>query len=219
MAQVHTVSDVGHNDTKGDQDDLFLDRELEQLPADLRRRTWMMRIEAVLFAAAVPLSRATLARVIGRDCSVDALVDDLVLELRDRPYELMAVAGGWQLRTRPHYAPVIRAASTPTRSVTPTLSDFETALVTAIAYLQPVTRSELSDLFGKAISRDAIARLRGAGFITSGPRSPTPGAPYSYVTTKQFLSAFNLQTLRDLPDAEALEDAGLLSPKSGTEID
>ncbi|MGN6773485.1 MAG: SMC-Scp complex subunit ScpB, partial [Rhizobiaceae bacterium] len=43
------------------------------------------------------------------------------------------------------------------------------------------------------------------------PRSPTPGAPYTYVTTKQFLLEFDLATLRDLPDFEALEDAGLLS--------
>jgi segregation and condensation protein B len=49
------------------------------------------------------------------------------------------------------------------------------------------------------------------GFISSGPRSPTPGAPYTYVTTKHFLSAFGMETLRDLPNIEALEDAGLLS--------
>ena len=47
--------------------------------------------------------------------------------------------------------------------------------------------------------------------IASGPRSPTPGAPYTYVTTKDFLLEFGLDTLRDLPDFEALEDAGLLS--------
>jgi len=59
--------------------------------------------------------------------------------------------------------------------------------------------------------------LRGAGLIASGPRSPTPGAPYTYVTTKEFLSAFGLDTLRDLPDIEALEDAGLLSRKVESE--
>jgi hypothetical protein len=80
-----------------------------------------------------------------------------------------------------------------------------------IAYFQPITRGELSSFFGKEISRDLIGRLRGAGLIASGPRSPTPGAPYTYVTTKDFLLAFGLATLRDLPDFEALEDAGLLS--------
>ncbi len=81
----------------------------------------------------------------------------------------------------------------------------------AIAYFQPVTRSELSKVFGKEVSRDTISALRGAGFISSGPRSPTPGAPFTYVTTKHFLSAFGMETLRDLPDMGALEDAGLIS--------
>lgn len=49
--------------------------------------------------------------------------------------------------------------------------------------------------------------------MLSGPSSPTPGAPYTYVTTQHFLSAFGLEILRDLPDIEALEDAGLFSRK------
>ena len=47
--------------------------------------------------------------------------------------------------------------------------------------------------------------------IAAGPRSPTPGAPFTYVTTRGFLAHFGLDTLRDLPDLEALEDAGLLN--------
>jgi len=84
-------------------------------------------------------------------------------------------------------------------------------VLVAIAYFQPITRGDLSKIFGKEVSRDTIASLRGSNFLASGPRSPTPGAPYTYVTTKQFLTAFGMQTLRDLPDIEALEDAGLLS--------
>ncbi|MNL78974.1 Segregation and condensation protein B [compost metagenome] len=53
--------------------------------------------------------------------------------------------------------------------------------------------------------------MRDAGFIVSGPRSPTPGAPYTYVTTPRFLLVFGFETPRDLPNTEALEDAGLLS--------
>ena len=91
------------------------------------------------------------------------------------------------------------------------LSQSEVLVLTCIAYFQPITRAELSSFFGKEISRDLIGHLRGAGLIASGPRSPTPGAPYTYVATKQFLLDFGLGTLRDLPDFEALEDAGLLS--------
>ncbi|SFU22648.1 IS66 family insertion sequence element accessory protein TnpB [Mesorhizobium sp. YR577] len=76
---------------------------------------------------------------------------------------------------------------------------------------QPITRAELSSFFGKEISRDLIGHLRGAGVIVSGPRSPTRGAAYSYITTKAFLLEFGLDTLRDLPDFKKLEDAGLLN--------
>ena len=198
--------------TKAEKEILF-DRELEDLPPDLRWREWMLRIEAVIFASAEPVTRETLARIVGRDCSIDLLIDDLREDLHGRPYEIVAVAGGWQHRTRLRYTNVIRASAAPIRGGGALLSEFEAMVLMAVGYFQPVTRSDLSKIFGKEVSRDTIGALRNAGFIGSGPRSPTPGAPYTYVTTRQFLSAFGLQTLRDLPDIEALEDAGLLSRK------
>jgi segregation and condensation protein B len=83
----------------------------------------------------------------------------------------------------------------------------------AVEYFQPVTRGELSKMFGKEVSRDIIAALRGSSFIASGPRSPMPGAPYTYMTTPYFPSASGMETLRDLANVEALEDAGLFSRK------
>lgn len=192
------------------QQEVLYDRELEDLPPELRWREWMLRVEAVIFASAEPVSRETLARVVGKDCSIDLLIDDLVEELRDRPYELVSIAGGWQHRTRPRFAATIHASSAPTRGGAAALSEFEAMVLMAVGYFQPVTRGDLPKIFGKEISRDTIAALRGAGFLSSGPRSPTPGAPYTYVTTRHFLSVFGLETLRDLPDMEALEDAGLL---------
>ncbi|MCF1473433.1 MULTISPECIES: SMC-Scp complex subunit ScpB [Rhizobium/Agrobacterium group] len=189
----------------------LFDRELEDLPPELRWREWMLRVEAVIFASAEPVSRETLARVVGKECRIDLLIDDLIEELRSRPYELVSVAGGWQHRTRVRFAETIRASTAPTRGAATKLSQFEAMVLMAVGYFQPVTRAELSKIFGKEVSRDTIASLRGAGFLASGPRSPTPGAPYTYVTTKHFLSAFDMETLRDLPDIEALEDAGLLS--------
>lgn len=188
----------------------LLDTELEQLPPELRWREWMGRVEAVIFAAREPVTRATLARVVGKDCNLDLIIDDIRAELAGRPYELVAVAGGWQHRTRKAFADVIRAATGQADTARP-LSQAEALVLTAIAYFQPITRAELSSFFGKEISRDVIAALRANDVIASGPRSPQPGAPYTYVTTKTFLSLFGLETLRDLPDFEALEDAGLLS--------
>jgi chromosome segregation and condensation protein ScpB len=80
-----------------------------------------------------------------------------------------------------------------------------------VGYVQPITRGELGRFFGKEISRDVIGHLRRLDLIGSGPRAPQPGAPYTYVTTKAFLAQFGFDTLRDLPDIDALEDAGLLS--------
>lgn len=212
MAEPEAAGKTRTSRTK-DTSECLLDRELVDLPPELRWREWMLRVEAVIFAAAEPVGRETLARVVGKDCSIDLLIDDLQGELRDRPYEIVFVAGGWQHRTRSRFAVPIRASQASTRSAAPALSEFEAMVLMAIAYFQPITRGDLSKIFGKEVSRDTIAALRNAGFLASGPRSPTPGAPYTYVTTKQFLSAFGLQTLRDLPDIEALEDAGLLSRK------
>ncbi len=198
------------NAKKIPQDDVLFDRELEELPAELRWREWMLRVEAVIFASAEPVSRDTLARVVGKECSIDLLIDDLREELRSRPYELVSVAGGWQHRSRSAYAEAIRASQAPTRGGAATLSELEAMVLMAVGYFQPVTRGELSKIFGREISRDTIGALRGAGFLATGPRSPTSGAPYTYVTTKHFLSSFGMQTLGDLPNIEALEDAGLL---------
>ena len=191
-------------------DEHLLDRELADLPPEMRWREWMLRVEAVIFAAAEPVGRETLARVVGKDCSIDLLIDDLRAELRDRPYELVSVAGGWQHRTRKAFAGVIRAATGRGREIK-SLSASENLVLACIAYYQPITRGELGTFFGKEVSRDTIGHLRRLGFIAAGPRSPQPGAPYTYVTTKEFLSHFGFETLRDLPDMEALEDAGLLS--------
>lgn len=171
----------------------------------------MMRVEAIIFAASEPVRREALARVVGENCDIDLLIGNLRAEMKMRSYDIVSVAGGWQHRTKAAYAPAIRAAKGPTRAMVPAISHHEAMVLIAIAYFQPITRGELSKIFGKEISRDTIASIRGAGLLDSGPRSPLPGAPYTYVTTKYFLSAFGFETLRDLPDIEALEDAGLLN--------
>jgi chromosome segregation and condensation protein ScpB len=92
--------------------------------------------------------------------------------------------------------------------------------VTAIAYLQPATRAEISRLAGRDISRDVIGRRKRLDLIDGALRAPEPGAPFAYVTTKKFLEVFGLASLRDLPDIEKLEDEGLLQrPTSGRDID
>jgi segregation and condensation protein B len=96
------------------------------------------------------------------------------------------------------------------------LTKLEAGVLMAVAYFQPVTRGELSEMFGREISRDLIASLRAEGLIAAGPRSPKLGAPYAYVTTDKFLIEFGFESLRDLPNLEALEDAGLLPVGAAT---
>ena len=188
--------------------DTELDRELSDLPPELRWREWMRRIEAVLFASASPVPREDLARIVGQGTSVDLLVEDLAADLEGRAFEIAMVAGGWMFRTRPAYAPAIRAAADVGDQLLD-LNDFDVAILAAIAYHQPITRDGLKDIFGKEISRDLIGRLHAHGLIGTGPRAPRRGAPYTFVTTDAFLAAFGMESLRDLPDAEQLNDAGL----------
>jgi segregation and condensation protein B len=119
------------------------------------------------------------------------------------------VAGGFQHRTRHAYAEVIRASGT-VASIGVDLTALEKLVLTAVAYFQPVTRAGVADILCRNISRDVIAALRGAELIATGPRSPQPGAPHTYVTTPAFLTLWGLQSLRDLPDLARLEEAGLL---------
>jgi segregation and condensation protein B len=167
----------------------------------------MRRIEAVLFASAAPVPRADLARVVG-NVSVDLLIEDLAADLEGRSFEVARVADGWILRTRAVYAPAIRAAAD-VGDQDLDLSEFDTAVLAAIAYHQPITRDGLKDIFGKEINRDLIGRLNAQDLIATGPRSPRRGAPYTFVTTDRFLMAFGLESLRDLPDKEQMQDAGM----------
>lgn len=194
-----------------------LDRDLADLPPALRWREWMRRIEAVLFASAAPVPREDLARVVGQGASVDLLIADLAMDLADRPYEVAQVGAGWMLRTKPAYAVTIRAAADAGGQAL-NLSEFDLAVLAAIALHQPISRDGLKDIFGKEISRDLIGRLAERDLIGTGPREPRRGAPYTFVTTPMFLAAFGMESLRDLPDPEQLDDAGLSSPAGADDI-
>lgn len=185
-----------------------LDRDLADLPPDARWREWLRRVEAVLFASRSPVPREELARVVGQGASVELLIEDLAADLESRPYQVARVGAGWMLRTRAAYAPAIRAAADVDRQAL-NLSEYDLAVLAAIAFHQPVSRDGLKEILGKEISRDLLGRLAERDLIGTGPREPRRGAPFTFVTTETFLAAFGMQSLRDLPDPEQLEDAGL----------
>lgn len=185
------------------------DRELADLPSDARWREWIRRVEGVLFASATPVSRDDLSRVLGKGVSVDLVIDDLAASLEQHAFEVIKIKDGWTLRTRPSLGQVIRIAAD-VEDQELDLNEFEGAVLAAIAYHQPITRDGLKDIFGKDISRDLIGRMYSRDLIATGPRSPQRGAPYTFVTTDQFLSVFGFESLQDLPDKEQMQDAGLL---------
>ena len=191
-----------------------LDVDLIDLPPAARWREWMLRVEAAIFASARPVPRETLVRLVGENCRFDDLIADLIHELRGRPYDLTLVAGGYVLHTKTRFAPAIRAAHPRLGGDdVAELTRTETFALTAIAYLQPVTRGEISRLAGREISRDVIASLKRHDLIAGAVRAPQPGAPFAYVTTKMFLEAFGFASLRDLPELERLKAEGL--PQTG----
>ncbi|MEM8575560.1 MAG: SMC-Scp complex subunit ScpB [Pseudomonadota bacterium] len=197
-----------------EEGDAVFDRELAELPQELRWREWMGRIEAVLFASASPVGRDDLTRVVGQGASVEMLIDDIQAELVGRPYELAQVGhsvsggGGWMFRTKTQFAEAIKAAADLGEQAL-AFTEMEMGVLSAIAYHQPIDRAGLKDIFGKEVSRDLLARLRYKDLIASGPRSPRPGAPHTFVTTETFLVTFDLQTLRDLPELELMPANGL----------
>jgi segregation and condensation protein B len=193
-----------------------LDVELADLPPAARWREWMLRVEAAVFASPKPVAREALVRLVGQACRFDDLIADLIHELRGRPYDLTLVAGGYALRTKTRFTPAILAAHPSLRREDVSeLTRTETFALTAIAYLQPVTRGEISKLAGREISRDVIAALKRQGLIDGAIRAPRPGAPFAYVTTRKFLEAFGFASLRDLPDLERLKAEGLLQTDGG----
>ena len=186
-----------------------LDVELFDLPPAARWREWMLRVEAAIFASPKPVARETLVRLVGQACRFDDLIVDLIHELRGRPYDLTLIAGGYALRTKTRFAPAIRAAHPSLgRDDVADLTRTETFALATIAYLQPVTRGEISRLAGREISRDVIAALKRHDLIDGAIRAPQPGAPFAYVTTRKFLEAFGFASLRDLPDLERLKAEG-----------
>ena len=163
----------------------LFDRELEDLPTELRWREWMGRIEATLFASATPVGREDLQQLVGKLVSIEMLIEDIQAELTARPYELVQVAGGWMFRTKAKFAEAIKAAADLGEQQA-SFTEAEMAILCAVAYHQPIDRAGLANVFGKEISRDLIARLKFQKLIANGPRAPRPGAPHTFVTTPSF---------------------------------
>ncbi len=135
------------------------DRELGDLPQELRRCERMRRIEAGLFASVSPISRDNLACVVGQGVSIEMLIEDIQAELAGRPYKLVRVAGGLMFWTRTQFAYAIKAAADLGDQAL-AFSEMKIEVLCAIAYHQPIDRAGLKNNVGKDVSRDSLAQQR-----------------------------------------------------------
>lgn len=156
--------------------------------------------EALVFAAAQPVTARQLAQVLPEGVEAEAVLAALQARYAGRGVELVAVAGGWQFRTAADLAPRLRKVVPVARRL-PRVA-METLAI--IAYHQPVTRGEIEEMRGVALAQTTLDALLEAGLIAPKGRRESPGRPTLWGTTAAFLAQFGLNDLRDLPRREDL---------------
>lgn len=175
-------------------------------PADpLARDPKLARVEAALMAADEPLTARRLADACGLADAAEARAAVARLrELLDADGAAFAVeelAGGFQLLTRPAFHPWLVRLRRAGHEVRLSPAALETLAV--VAYRQPVTRAEVDKVRGVGCG-EVIRVLIEKGLVRTAGRDDSLGRPALYATTRQFLRAFGLNTLADLPAADAL---------------
>ncbi len=163
-------------------------------------------VEALLFAAAEPLSEEVLAMRLGEAAEMRGLLSELAQAYAGRGVSLVRLAGGWAFRTAPDLAPALRIE----RPVARRLSRAAVETLAVIAYHQPVTRAEIEAIRGVGLGKGIIDTLMEAGWVRPKGRRMAPGRPLLWVTTPGFLAHFGLDSLNDLPAIDELRAAGLL---------
>lgn len=161
-------------------------------------------IECLLFASPDTLSAETLAEVLESDPGqIQEAVSLLEGTLHDRGLQIVELAGGYQLATRPEYASLVQKMlqPSPTRLSTQALE-----VLAIVAYQQPITRPEIDAIRG-VNSQHAIATLAEKGIVTTVGRRNAPGRPVLYATTPHFLGTFGLRDIESLPNLEELRTA------------
>lgn len=174
---------------------------------DLRRRHKAL-LEALLFVAFEPVSARRLAEISGVDKKlVQELLAELAAEYRERGFRLAEIAGGWQFLTPEEYAPYIEKLYNP-RSQQLSRAALETLAI--VAYRQPVTRLEIDNI--RQVKSDAVLnKLMEKALVKEVGRREGPGRPILYGTTREFLAAFGLVSLADLPPLADDEGSGEVS--------
>lgn len=165
------------------------------------------QVEALLFAAAGPLTRADIAQRLPEGADVEAAIAGLQARYAGRGVELACVAGGWRFQTAADLAWLM----TEERDEPRRLSKAAQETLAIIAYHQPVTRAEIEAVRGVQASRGTLDVLLELGLVRMRGRRRSPGRPVTYGTTDAFLEHYGLASLADLPGVAEMKAAGLLS--------
>jgi segregation and condensation protein B len=190
--------------------------ELAQLFAENDQSPWMtrdrklaqaMRIaEALLFAAAEPLAEKDIERRMPTGLVAATVLEALKAEYAPRGVNLVRAGDRWMFRTASDLAWLLAAGQSEEKR----LSRAAVETLAIVAYHQPVTRAEIEDIRGVAISKGTLDLLLETGWVRLRGRRRAPGRPITYGTTEAFLIHFGLETITDLPGLEELKGAGLL---------
>lgn len=164
-------------------------------------------VEALLFAAAGPLSEQDLARRLPEGADAAGALAALAQRYAGRGVELVRVAERWRFQTAGDLAWLM----TEEREEPRRLSRAAQETLAIIAYHQPVTRAEIEAVRGVQASRGTLDVLLELGLVRMRGRRRTPGRPVTYGTTDAFLEHYGLAALGDLPGAGEMKAAGLLS--------
>ncbi|MGD0191691.1 MAG: SMC-Scp complex subunit ScpB [Rhizomicrobium sp.] len=172
--------------------------------------------EAILFAASAPLDEKALSTILPEGADIVAVLQELVRIYEARGVNLVNVAGKWQFRTAPDLAFLLRREQPEQKR----LSRAAIETLAIIAYHQPVTRAEIEDIRGVALSKGTLDALMEVGWIKIRGRKRTPGRPVTYGTTETFLVQFGLESVSHLPGMDELKAAGFLDamPPSGFDV-
>ncbi len=162
-------------------------------------------LEAALLTAAEPLPLSELKRLFDEDFDDDTLrtlLSDLRSDWSQRGVELAQLASGWRFQTRPEYQPYLdrlknEKAPKYSRAVMETLA--------IIAYRQPVTRGDIEEVRGVAVSPNILKTLEARDWIDAVGHRDAPGRPALYATTKKFLDDLGLRSLAELPPLTEVE--------------
>lgn len=185
----------------------LLDAEDSLEPVETLGRNESRRaLYALLFVSDRPVSAVRLSEALGDMDSdvVSMLLEELRQELNARvelPYELHEIAGGYQLVTKPEFAPYIRRFLQVKKSNRLSKALLETLAV--IAYKQPVTRAEVEAIRGVSVSY-AFDQLQERRLIKISGIADLPGRPKLYKTTDEFLVSFGLKSVKELPTLDEL---------------